>query len=182
MTTSHDSASQNTVRRPDPAPDRLAVYLNDHLAGATAGAGLAQRVANTQRGTSVADTLRQCATEISEDRAALIDFMHRLDIPENRGKVAAARLGEKLGRFKPNARLTKRSPASTVLELEMMRLGVEGKACGWQVLRNLADYDERLDRDRLDDLLGRARAQAETLENLRIRATTAAFTRLDQAA
>ncbi|MFE2428083.1 hypothetical protein ACFXJ5_15255 [Streptomyces sp. NPDC059373] len=52
----------------------------------------------------------------------------------------------------------------------MLRLGVEGKAAGWQTLRTVAGSDPGLglDRDRLDELLHRARAQAETLEKLRI--------------
>ena len=50
----------------------------------------------------------------------------------------------------------------------MLRLGVEGKAAGWRTLRTLADTDTRLDPGRLDELISRARRQADLLEDLRI--------------
>jgi hypothetical protein len=54
----------------------------------------------------------------------------------------------------------------------MLRLGVEGKAAGWRTLRALADSDSRLNRGRLDELMARAREQANLLEELRVRAAT----------
>jgi hypothetical protein len=56
-----------------------------------------------------------------------------------------------------------------------MRLGVEGKASGWRTLRELADTDPRLDPDRIDTLLERARAQSETLQELRVRRAAEVF-------
>jgi hypothetical protein len=50
----------------------------------------------------------------------------------------------------------------------MMRLGVEGKAAGWRTLRALAETDARLDAGRLDELMSRARHQADLLEELRV--------------
>jgi len=69
-----------------------------------------------------------------------------------------------------NGRLLARSPLSDLEELEMLRLGVEGKAAGWRTLRVLADTDKRLDRGRLDELVSRARRQADLLEEFRVRA------------
>ena len=51
-----------------------------------------------------------------------------------------------------------------------MRLGVEGKAAGWRTLRTLAGRDSRLDAVQLDELISRARRQADFLEESRIRA------------
>jgi hypothetical protein len=48
----------------------------------------------------------------------------------------------------------------------MLRLGVERKAAGWRTLRALADAGSRLDRDRLNELMARAREQADLLEEL----------------
>ena len=50
----------------------------------------------------------------------------------------------------------------------MLRLGVEGKAAGWRTLRVLADTDQRLEPARLDELIARARRQADLLEDLRV--------------
>ena len=66
--------------------------------------------------------------------------MAALGIPVRRYKVGAAWIGEKAGRLKFNGRLLARSPLSDLEELEMLRLGVEGKAAGWRTLRTLAGY------------------------------------------
>jgi hypothetical protein len=145
----------------------LGIYLNDHLAGATAGTELAHRTARSHRDGKDGATLRRFAAEIGKDRAALLDIMTVLGITVRRYKVSAAWIGEKAGRLKFNGRLFARSPLSNLEELEMLRLGVEGKAAGWRTLRALADTDTRLDPGRLDELISRARRQADLLEDLR---------------
>jgi hypothetical protein len=147
--------------------DLLGIYLNDHLAGATGGAELARRVAGSHDGQD-GGALWRLAGEIAQDRAALLEFMAALGIPVRSYKVRAAWLGEKAARLKLNGRLLARSPLSSLEELEMMRLGVEGKAAGWRTLRALAETDARLDAGRLDELMSRARHQADLLEELRV--------------
>jgi hypothetical protein len=98
-----------------------------------------------------------------------MDIMAALDVPIQQYKVLLGWVAEKAGRFKPNGRLLARSPLSSLEELETMRLGVEGKVSCWRTLRVLADHDARVDKARLDDLLGRAKRQADTLEKLRVR-------------
>lgn len=153
----------------------LAVYLNDHLAGSTAGLGLARRLADAEA--DWAPELGRLAGEIAEDRAALLDLMTRLSVRRRRYKTAVAWAVEKAARLKPNRRLLARSPLSRVLELEALRLGVEGKAAGWRTLREVADSEPRLPAPRLERLLARALRQAEELEKLRIRAVGEAFAR-----
>jgi len=145
----------------------LGIYLNDHLAGATAGAELAHRMARSHGDGQDAGTLRRLAAEITQDRAALLDLMAALGIKVRRYKMGAAWIAEKTGRFKFNGRLLARSPLSDLEELEMLRLGVEGKAAGWRTLRTLASTDTRLDPGRLDELIARAGQQADILEGLR---------------
>lgn len=156
-------------------PDLLGIYLNDHLAGATAGVNLFRRAAGAHRGSAVGATLERLAAEVAEDRRALQGMMTVLGIPIRRYKLYAAWAAEKVGRLKLNGSLLDRSPLSTVVELEGMRLGVEGKAAGWRVLRIVADRDRRLDTQRLDALLVRARQQADILEELRISAAVEVF-------
>jgi hypothetical protein len=153
----------------------LGVYLNDHLAGATAGLALIRRLAAADA--DWAPELGRLAGEIGEDRDALLELMRRLDVAVRRYKTALAWGAEKVGRLKPNLRLTTRSPLSRVLELELIRLGVEGKAAGWRTLREVAKAEPRLPDGRLDDLLARARRQADELETLRIRAVTESLAR-----
>jgi hypothetical protein len=148
----------------------LGIYLNDHLAGATAGVGLARRMAASRQGPSPGGDVRDLAAEIAADRVALIAMMTALGIPVRSYKVCAAWIGEKAGRLKFNGHLLTRSPLSTLEELEILRLGVEGKAAGWRTLRVLADREEHLDSGQLDELIARARRQADLLEELRVRA------------
>ena len=160
--------------------DPLGIYLNDHLAGATAGVQLARRVAGAQQVPAAEADLRELAGEVAEDRAALLDIMGTLGVPVRSYKVWAAWAGEKAGRLKPNGRLATRSPLSNLEELEILRLGVEGKAAGWRTLRALADTDGRLDAGRLDELISRARRQAGFLEESRVRAAWQVITAAGQ--
>jgi hypothetical protein len=148
----------------------IGIYLNDHLAGATAGTELAHRIARTHDEVADRATLQRLAGEINADRRALLEIMALLGVPVRHYKTAAAWLGERAGRLKFNGRLRTRSPLSSLEELELLRLGVEGKAAGWRTLRELAGADPRLSEAWLDELLTRARAQADLLEDLRVRA------------
>jgi len=156
-------------------PDLLGIYLNDHLAGATGGLELFRRAAKAHRGTETGDVIEQFAAEVAEDRAALLGMMRALGVPVRQYKVYAAWAAEKVGRLKFNGRLRERSPLSSLVELEALRLGVEGKASGWRTLRTVAERDDRLDPQRLDGLLDRARRQADTLEELRARTADELF-------
>ncbi len=151
--------------------DLLGIYLNDHLAGATGGVQLARRSAAAHRG-QPADSaaLQRLASEVGEDRAELLRIMTALGIAPRAYKIYAGWIGERAGRLKLNGHLLSRSPLSSLEELELLRLAVEGKAAGWRTLRTLADSDRRLDAARLDELIARARRQAELLEQLRIQA------------
>ncbi len=96
--------------------------------------------------------------------------MRRLDIDENRPLEALGWFGEKLGRLKPNGRLVRRSPLSDVIELEGLRLAVQGKLCCWRVLRAVAEDDARLATRELDALVTSAEDQARRLDVLHRRA------------
>lgn len=155
--------------------DLLAIYLNDHLTGATGGVELARRLADSHPSGEDAARLRQLAHEVAEDRAALVGIMRRLDVSVDQVKVTLGWIGEKVARLKLNGYVFRRSPLSPVIELEAMRLGVEGKAAGWRTLRAVAADDNRLDAAELDRLIERAVAQTETLEALRVAATHQVF-------
>lgn len=152
--------------------DSLDIYLNDHLLGATSGSALARRVAAQHAESRAGRPLALLATQIAEDRAALLDIMSDLDIPVRHYKIFAGWILEKAGRAKPNGFLIRRSALSTLLELETLRLGVEGKALMWHSLRALTRHQGRLEPERLADLIKRAEHQADTLEELRVRAAT----------
>ncbi|MDT7724668.1 MAG: hypothetical protein QOI21_1244 [Actinomycetota bacterium] len=151
----------------------LGIYLNDHLAGATGGVDLAKRLAGAENEWS-GGVLGRIADEIAEDRETLLAIMATLAVPVRQYKVWAAWAAEKAARLKLNGHLLTRSPLSRLVELEAMRLGVEGKAAGWRTLLARAVVDTRLDSGQLDGLTQRALKQSETLEHLRVRAAAEA--------
>ncbi|MEU6218691.1 hypothetical protein ABZ845_14400 [Streptomyces sp. NPDC047022] len=147
-------------------PEALKVYLNDHLAGATAGQHMSRHLAERHGSSTHSGELRRVADEIAEDRQTLLEVMGALGVPARRYKVLAGRLGEKARLIKLNGRLTRRSGLSDVLELETLRLGIEGKSLLWQTLLSLTP-EKGLDQARLRDLQDRARRQISTVEAVR---------------
>ncbi|HEY7836073.1 MAG TPA: hypothetical protein VIB59_01325 [Solirubrobacteraceae bacterium] len=149
----------------------LATYLNDHLAGATAGRELARRIASNNRGSDLyGPPSQQLAEEVDEDRETLLEIMRALGVGVDHVKVAGGWTVEKLGRLKPNGRLLSYSPLSRLVELEAMTLGVRGKLAMWDALLEVVADDERLAGVDLGRLAERAAAQLETLEPLRLAA------------
>jgi len=150
----------------------LAIYLNDHLAGATAGVTLARRAARSAHASRDArETLHWIAEQVAEDRSALRKIMRRLDVPERSYKVRLGWIAERAGRLKMNGHLVRRSPLSSLLELEALRVAIEGKKAGWRALREILDNDSRLDA-KLQKLLARAARQADAVEELHTQATS----------
>ena len=146
----------------------LAIYLNDHLAGSTVGVELARRARGSNEGTELGEFLATLVAEIEEDRDTLQDAMEAVGAGRDRLKVTGAWASEKLGRLKLNGSLLGYSPLSRVVELEGLRLGVEGKACLWRMLRELAD--PRLSGFDFDALIARAERQRDELERHRLEA------------
>lgn len=159
---------------PAPGRDLLGIYLNDHLAGATGGVQLVRRAARNHRGQPSGVALARLAREVAEDRKALVGLMHALGVPRRGYKIVAGWLGERAGRLKANGRLRERSPLSSVVELEGIRLGIEGKAALWRTLRLVA-ADYRLDAARVDELQRRAEGQIDEVEAMRQRAVKDSF-------
>lgn len=148
----------------------LQIYLNDHFGGATAGLEMFRRAAAAQRDQPAGPALERLAAEVAQDRERLRDIMRSLGVRPKRSRVAAGWVAEKAGRLKLNGRLVRRAPLSDLMELEALLLGVEGKGAGFRALRALSDREAQLDPAQLDALADRARQQARTLEELRVRA------------
>lgn len=56
--------------------DQLGIYLNDHLAGATFGVGLAQRIAHQHRHSARGADLQRICDEVAHDRQSLLGWMN----------------------------------------------------------------------------------------------------------
>jgi hypothetical protein len=158
-----------------PEPDRLlAIYLNDHLAGATLGVELARRLRSSNRGDpEFGEPLARICAEIEADRETLIQLMERLGVGRNAVKPALARVAERLGRLKLNGQLRGYSPLSRVLELEVLATGIGGKLQLWNALEQ--SYGESLDGFDFHALAERADRQGQLVEDLHLAATQRAL-------
>lgn len=144
---------------------QLEIYLNDHLAGATAGVELARRLRASNRDDAVfGETLSRVCIEIEADRAALEQVIEGLGYSRSRAKPAAAWVAEKLGRLKLNGQLHGYSPLSRLIELEGLLIGITGKIGLWQTLTEVG-AGEDLDLD-LEQLTARAAAQRAAIDDL----------------
>ena len=153
----------------------LAIYLNDHLAAATAARDLARRAAGSNRGSPYGTVLDRLAGEIEEDRKTLLEVMHAMGARVDQIKLLVARGGEKLGRLKLNGKLVGYSPLSRLEEIELLMLGVTGKFALWRSLAALAPREPRLEPFDFALLARRAEGQREELEAHRLRAAAEAF-------
>lgn len=160
---------------------RLAIYLNDHLAGSVVGTELAKRALRENRGSSFGEFLEWLLGQILEDRATLERLMAELGVSESRVKRAFALALERVGRLKLNGQLTGYSPLSRLVELEGLVLGVTGKRALWIALQEIAGTEPRLREFDFDELRRRAEEQLAGLEGLRIEAARLAFAAPDAA-
>jgi hypothetical protein len=143
----------------------LRTYLEDHHAGATAGAELARRAASANEDEPFGPELRGIADEIEEDRRTLESLMESVGASPSKVKDALAWSGEKAGRLKPNNRVLGYSPLSRVVELEGLVIGVTGKLALWEALKSA--FGETVGGVELAAMIARAEDQRARLETLR---------------
>jgi len=153
----------------------LRIYLQDHLAGSTAGLELARRTRGANEGTEYGPPLAKIADEIEADRRMLQGIMEDLGFGGDRLKIAGAWALEKVGRLKLNGELTGYSPLSRLVELEGLLTGITGKKGLWISLLEVAPSEPRLDAGVLGRLRDRAEEQRTTVEELREKAAREAF-------
>ncbi|MGH2989846.1 MAG: hypothetical protein ACRDMA_08260 [Solirubrobacterales bacterium] len=151
----------------------IAIYLNDHLAGATAGVEVARRARSSNEDNPFGDFLRRLTSEIEEDRGTLRSLMSELGVGVDRAKQAAAWGSEKVGRLKPNGRLVGYAPLSRLVELEFLAIGITGKLGMWRALQHV--LDEPPASADLASLIERADRQRTEVDEYRLRAADEAL-------
>ena len=155
--------------------DLLAIYLNDHHAGSTAGLELARRARGSNEGTELGEFLGRLVVEIEEDREALERIMDRLEVRRDPLKQGFGWAAEKVGRLKLNGQILGYSPLSRLVELEGLHLGISTKLSMWEILRST--HASELEQFDLDGLVERAHRQLEQLEPMRLEAARTALVR-----
>jgi len=158
-----------------PSADRyLGIYLNDHLAGAAVGVGVARRLRQSNAGDpAMGRALADLCAEIEADRATLEELMDHLGTRRGKVKPALAAVGEWLGRLKPNGQLTGYSPLSRLVELELLAIGITGKMQLWDALGHA--LAERVGRFDFTELAARAARQRDTVAGLQLDAASRAL-------
>jgi hypothetical protein len=164
-------------RHPPTTSQLLEIYLQDHYAGATGGLAMFRRAACSHSDATIRTELRELAREVAEDRHALRTMMRSLGTRPSRTKVLLAWVGEKAGRLKGNGRLFRRSPLSDVIDLEALIMGVRGKACGWEAVRQAAEFDHPLEKPALQILADRAEDQLARLQQIHRASARSTFSR-----
>lgn len=99
-----------------------------------------------------------------EDLEALHRLIRRLGVSPDPVLGTATRLGERLGRLKPNGRLLRRAPLSDLVEVEGVLQVLQLEAAGWRALQAAGvASDGKTD---LTGLAARAEAQVERVSAL----------------
>jgi hypothetical protein len=152
----------------------LSTYLEDHLAGATAGVALARRAARHSDGARAGQTLSQVARDVEADRETLKRLMSELGVRGSIVKNTSAWASERISRLKPNGRLRGDPRLQRLHELEVLSLGIAGKQDLWEALRVVPEATTFAQID-LAELQARARDQRERVERERMAAARAAL-------
>lgn len=157
------------------AREQVATYLNDHLAGSSAGLELLEHLESAHAGTQLEGFFAQLRNEVMADRKELESLMSRLGIAQSHARKATAWIAEKMTEVK----LWFDDPANGALRLmeglEALSLGIEGKRSLWKALAAASEDAPWLQVADYDLLAKRAEEQRSRVEALRLEAAREAL-------
>jgi len=151
--------------------DQLALYLDDHLAGARFALELLERIRDSFPGKPLGDLAAGLLTEIDADRAVLQKLAEEYGSGGSATKDLTSWLAEKASRLK--LRFSGESELGAFEAVETLALGVLGKLKLWQALSAIKAADARLQALDFETLINRARSQHDQLEAIRIKMAAA---------
>ncbi len=149
------------------AQDPIEIYLNDHLAGATAGVDLVKSAAERHDG-EMGEFFQQLADEISADYNTLSSLMATMNARGSGVKEVFAKAGSEIADSKFSGDSANDPDFGTFLTLETLSIGVEGKLCMWKALKIVEDNHAELKSTNIDKLVERAQSQRDRLEGKRL--------------
>ena len=158
-----------------PGGSPIAHHVHTHLAGSAAGIDLFGRSAAGLLDPDAATLVRDIQEELLDERRRLRRMADDLGVGEASLMTLAARAGERAARLKPNGSWTERTPLTDLVELEAMRVAVNGKRAGWQALLAVVDVHAALDREELEMLAVQAAEQDRRLAEAHHRAAARAL-------
>lgn len=152
----------------------LGHYLRTHLTGAAGGIELFSRGSGFDDA-DARETLLHIRDELVDERRRLLAMTDRVGVHSAPLLGVAAKIGERLGRLKPNGNPLRRTPLTDLVDLETMRVALAGKASGWDGLLAVVDEHDGLDRAELEMLRDQAIRQHDDVSALHARAASAAL-------
>ncbi len=149
------------------AHDPIDVYLNDHLAGATAGVDLAKQAAERHDG-ELGEFFTQLLDEISADYNTLTSLIDQMNVQGSGAKEAFAKVGASVAETKFSGDSADDPAFGTFLTLETLSIGVEGKICMWKALKVVEGDHPELASMSIDALVERGQSQRDRIEGKRL--------------
>jgi hypothetical protein len=156
------------------AEQPIHVYLNDHLAGATAGVELAKQASERHDG-ELGEFFAQLADEVSADYNTLTSLMDQMDAHASGAKEVLAKAGSEISEAKFSGESMDDPEFGTFITLETLSIGVEGKLCMWKALKVVADDYPELSSTDIDTLIERAQSQRDKIEGKRLEVASTAL-------
>lgn len=147
--------------------DPLGTYLSDHAAGARGAVQLLEYLRDHREGEEVGRFAAALLADVESDRRVLVELLERIG---RRGtarlKESISSIAEKLAHLKPHGYAAE--GLGTLLALESLEMGIDGKRGLWSALRAAAADDTRLRGIDYDDLIQRAQDQHRRVEKMRL--------------
>jgi hypothetical protein len=153
--------------------ENLAIYLNDHLAGANLAIDLLNTLSEEHNGEPLGEFVSTLRSEVGQDRDVLKGLIERMNESPPLTKEAASWLVAKLSEAKLRPSIA--GKLGTFQALEMLSLGTLGKRALWRALPIIAEKETRLGGVDFEKLSSRAEQQHSLLEEHRLQAARAAF-------
>lgn len=153
----------------------LAIYLNDHLAGALVAVELLQHLERTYAGHSVEQFATALRSDIEEDRRELRRLMSALGVAESRARQATAWIAERITLMKLRLDDWAAGDFRLFEALEALALGIDGKRALWVTLARIATETPGMSLLDFDELISRAIEQRERVERRRLQAALGAL-------
>jgi hypothetical protein len=153
----------------------LAVYLNDHRAGAAAAVELLEHLERSHRDTPIATFARDLRAEVTADVRELEGLMNRAGIGSSIPRNAAGWLTGKMAELKVLVDDAGDGSLRLLETLETVALGIDGKRALWRALEAVADRAPALAGMDYARLTRRADDQRGSVEAQRLAAAQAAL-------
>ncbi|MFT4038806.1 MAG: hypothetical protein QM692_11545 [Thermomicrobiales bacterium] len=150
------------------ANDRLAIYLNDHLAGSVIALEMLEDLQDDP-------DLTELRRDILADRELLEHLIARTGADLSKPRQAAAWLTEKAGDLKLLLDDPDQGALRRLEMLETVAMGIDGKAALWATLRQIQPTHALLLPEDFTALQQRAARQRARIETHRLAAAQAAF-------